>query len=119
MFERLREFLGDRADLLGRAVAETDDRRWAAAGLLVVAARMDAVFDPRERQAIQGLLRSRFGLTEDEAHELMADAEGQADQVQQIFTLTPVGEDSTAPADRIEIVATVLAVIIGHRPIDP
>jgi uncharacterized tellurite resistance protein B-like protein len=118
MFERLREFLGDRAVLLGRAIAETDDRRWAAAGLLVVAARMDDVFDPRERQAIQGLLRSRFGLTEDEAHELMAAAEGRADQSQQIFPLTRIVEESFTPAERIDLVEMLWEVIYADGRVD-
>ena len=118
MFERLREFLGDRADLLGRAIAESDDRRWAAACLLVVAARMDAVFDPRERQAILGLLRARFGLTDAEAHELMAAAEGRAEQSQQIFPLTRIVEESFTPAERIDLVEMLWEVIYADGRVD-
>jgi uncharacterized tellurite resistance protein B-like protein len=118
MFERLRELLGERADLFGRVVAETDDRRWAAASLLVVAARMDAVFDPRERQAISGLLRSRFGLTDAEARELMAAAENRAEQSQQIFPLTRIVEESFTPAERIELVEMLWEVIYADGRLD-
>jgi len=118
MFERLRELLGERADLFGRVVAETDDRRWAAASLLVVAARMDAVFDPRERQAIIGLLRSRFGLTDAEARELMAAAENRAEQSQQIFPLTRIVEESFTPAERIELIEMLWEVIYADGRLD-
>jgi len=118
MFERLRELLGERADLFGRVVAETDDRRWAAASLLVVAARMDAVFDPRERQAISGLLRSRFGLTDAEARELMAAAENRAEQSQQIFPLTRIVEESFTPAERIELIEMLWEVIYADGRLD-
>ena len=118
MFERLRELLGERADLFGRVVAETDDRRWAAAALLVVAARMDAVFDPRERQAIIGLLRSRFGLTDAEARELMAAAENRAEQSQQIFPLTRIVEESFTPAERIELIEMLWEVIYADGRLD-
>ena len=118
MFERLRELLGERADLFGRVVAETDDRRWAAASLLVVAARMDAVFDPRERQAISGLLRSRFGLTDAEARELMAAAENRAEQSQQIFPLTRIVEESFTPAERIDLVEMLWEVIYADGRVD-
>ena len=102
MFERLRELLGERADLFARNIAETDDRRWAAASLLVVAARMDEVFDPRERKAISDLLRVRFGLTEAETRELMAAAESGVERSQQIFHLTRIVEESFTPAERID-----------------
>jgi uncharacterized tellurite resistance protein B-like protein len=118
MFERLRELLGDRADLIGRTIAETDDRRWAAASLLVVAARMDAVFDPQERQAIAGLLRARFGLTEAEARELMSAAEAQAERSQQIFPLTRIVEESYSPAERIDLVEMLWEVIYADGRLD-
>ena len=118
MFERLRELLGDRADLFGRTIAETDDRRWAAASLLVVAARMDAVFDPQERQAIAGLLRARFGLTEPEARELMSAAEARAEQTQQIFPLTRIVEESYSPAERIDLVEMLWEVIYADGRLD-
>ena len=118
MFERLRELLGDRADLFGRTIAETDDRRWAAASLLVVAARMDAMFDPQERKAIAGLLRARFGLTEPEARELMSAAEARAEQSQQIFPLTRIVEESYSPAERIDLVEMLWEVIYADGRLD-
>ena len=118
MFERLRELLGERADFFGQAIGETDDRRWAAACLLVVAARMDAVFEPRERQVISRLLRARFGLTEAETDELMSAAESQVEQSQQIFPLTRIVEESFTPAERIDLVEMLWEVIYADGRLD-
>jgi len=118
MFERLRELLGERADLFARNIAETDDRRWAAASLLVVAARMDEVFDPRERKAISDLLRVRFGLTEAETRELMAAAESGVERSQQIFHLTRIVEESFTPAERIDLVEMLWEVIYADGRVD-
>jgi uncharacterized tellurite resistance protein B-like protein len=117
MLERLRSWLIDPAAALRTPPGE-GDRRYAAAGLLVVAARMDELFSPPERQAILRLLRQRFGLSEDEAVELMGIAEQRAEQSQQIFPLTQIVEESFTPAERIDLMEMLWEVVYADGRLD-
>jgi uncharacterized tellurite resistance protein B-like protein len=56
-----------------------DDMQLACAVLLVEAARMNATFGETERAIIHDLVRRRFGLDQDEAEALTAEAERTAD----------------------------------------
>ena len=109
MFGRLKVLLADPAAL--GTLSGRDDRRYAAAGLLVVAARMDAVFSEPERRAILDLLSDRFCLTEADAGGLMAVAESRAEQSQQIFPLTRIVEQSFSPAERIDLMEMLWEVV--------
>jgi uncharacterized tellurite resistance protein B-like protein len=117
MLERLKAWLIDPAEAL-RTSAGDDDRRYAAAGLLVVAARMDDRFSPAERDAILRLLRQRFSLSEAEATELVGIAERRAEQSQQIFPLTQIVEESFSPAERIDLMEMLWEVVYADGRLD-
>jgi uncharacterized tellurite resistance protein B-like protein len=117
MFDRLKAWLIDPAAEM-RGAAGDSDRRYAAAGLLVVAARMDEAFSPPERAAILRLLRERFALSESQAAELMGIAERRAEQSQQIFPLTQIVEESFSPAERIDLMEMLWEVVYADGRLD-
>ncbi|MEQ8968251.1 MAG: TerB family tellurite resistance protein [Azospirillaceae bacterium] len=77
MLNRIRSFLieGEAETRSGEDGHSLDELQVAAAALLMEAARMDDSIDPDERDRIEALVRWRFGLTEEEAALVVAEAE--------------------------------------------
>jgi uncharacterized tellurite resistance protein B-like protein len=76
MLDRLKAMFDswDRGEDRGRPHRE-DELQFAAAALMMEAARMDDAIGQRERARIEELVRARFGLSAEEAAGLMARAE--------------------------------------------
>jgi len=79
-FDRIRAAMRSRAPLARRADGEPIEPEVlaAAAALLVSAAYGDDEFAPAERQAIQKSLRKAFGISRDQAAELLSEADASA-----------------------------------------
>ena len=118
MLDRLKAWLLDPAEALRSSAGDDRERRYAAAGLLVVAARMDDRFSPAEREAILRLLRRQFDLSEAAAVELMGIAERRAEESQQIFPLTQIVEESFSPAERIDLMEMLWEVVYADDRLD-
>ena len=84
--------------------AGADDVQVAAVALLVEAAVMDGDFDEAERQAIAGLVESRFGFEGAEVEELIALGEEAVAHSNQLYAFTRVLKTGFDFEDRIEMI---------------
>ena len=81
-----------------------DDRQLACAVLLVEAAGLDEHFGPNERARVHDLLRSRFGLSDEEAVALVAEAEQTAEASVEWQRFTNTIKDAFGHDERVEMV---------------
>lgn len=80
-----------------------DELQVAAAALLVEAATMDDSFDAREQAKIVELIRGRFGLSREEADDLVALAEHRVAESHQHFGFTRVIKDRYSHDERVAL----------------
>ena len=83
----------------------------AAAVLMVEAARLDGEFDVSERQSIRSLVTRHFGLDEEEANALIAEAEIIHDDSNHLVRFTRTIKDSYPPEERIAIIEMLWEVV--------
>lgn len=113
MIERLKALLegvGGHGTDAARSSAH-DELEIASAALLVEAALMDGHFGPDERAAIQGSLRTRFGLEAREADLLILEAEKAVAETNQLYAFTRVVKDRYGPADRVRMIEMLWDVV--------
>jgi uncharacterized tellurite resistance protein B-like protein len=105
MLDRLMKMLAERAGAVAQPSPYAfEERQLAAAALLVEAARMDSDFDARERAKIGQLLEKRFGLGEEEAVALLAEAERTAAASVEWQGFTQAIKEGFEPAERIAVI---------------
>ncbi|MBK1670884.1 hypothetical protein CKO28_22985 [Rhodovibrio sodomensis] len=100
MLDRIKAILRDQP-----VAADTggfDQLQIAVAVLLIEAARMDNKFDADERAAIATLLQRRFELAPEAAEQLLQQAQTQAQESVEFYTLTRTVKDAFEYEDRIE-----------------
>jgi uncharacterized tellurite resistance protein B-like protein len=88
MLKAIRDFF--EGHLSATQVAQDESRaiQIATAALLVEMLRMDSEFEPAEREAVLGAVRSKFGLSAEEANHLFALAEAESRQATDYFQFT-------------------------------
>ena len=112
MLERLRQLFGPGPEEAPAARRHSfEERQLAAAALLVEAASMDSHFGAAERATIGELLRSRFGLSDAEAAELLAEAEEAASDSVQWQGFTSAVKDGFAPEERVQVIEMLWEVV--------
>ena len=94
------------------------DKELACAVLLVEAARLDTDFGPEERSRVHDLLRHRFGLSDDEATALSAEAEQTADASVEWQRFTRMITDAFDHDERIEMVQMLWEVVYADGHLD-
>lgn len=103
MINRLKALLTEQPRSDG-AAHTADELHLAAAALLVEAARMDDTVDADELARISELVRWRFGLNEEEAAELVADAERATADAVELYRFTRVVRDAFGHDERVQLV---------------
>lgn len=103
MLTRLLDFFADR-DVHPDRPARHGELQAAAAALLVEAAQMDDAISPAERDRIVELVRWRFGLSEAEARELVADAERAAVHSVEAYGYTATIRQRCTEAERVQLI---------------
>lgn len=111
------------ADLLrakpGSAATDaTDRRKLATCVLLLEAARADNEFTDEERNAILGLMRARFQLTEAEAQEIIREATAARDESTDLWRFTHAINEGYSQVEKIEIIEEVWRVIYSDGVLD-
>ena len=81
-----------------------DELQLAAAALLVEAACLDGHYGEAEQATIDGLLRRRFGLNDDEARTLHDLAVTEQSEANQLLGFTRVIKQRYSPEERIELI---------------
>jgi uncharacterized tellurite resistance protein B-like protein len=88
-----------------------DERRAVTAALLVQAALMDGKFDSSEREVIETILTSEFGLKLDDVSVLIADAEVVVHQSSQLFSFTRTASSHLDHDERVSLIEMLWRVV--------
>lgn len=91
---------------------------YATATLLVELARADFEFSGDERQHIRDLLTGHFGLTRDEAAELLATVEDGGDKNVCLFESTRLMNECLSQAQKEQVVELLWRVAFGDSVLD-
>lgn len=90
-----------------------EDSRVALAALLVRVARSDNDYDPREMEAILGVLMQRYGLSEVEAKDLRSAAETLESQAPDTVRFTKAIKEAVPYEDRETVVEALWTVVLA------
>jgi uncharacterized tellurite resistance protein B-like protein len=82
----------------------TNDTQLAAAALLVHASTIDGYIEETETQRLQAVLKDRYGLSEDQLHELVVAAERSERDAVDIYTFTSRLKKALSEQDRFQII---------------
>lgn len=88
-----------------------EEKRLAAAVLLVEAAVMDGEFSDQERAVIGPILGGHFGLSEEESETLITEAAKVQDDANHLIRFTRVLKDAYAIEERTELVEMLWEVV--------
>lgn len=91
----------------------------AVAALLVEAARVDGVYDPAERRAVEALLASLFDLSPAEAQALRARGEAAQSEAPDIVRFTRVVKGAMEEDQRIALMEALWHVVLVDHDRDP
>jgi uncharacterized tellurite resistance protein B-like protein len=111
MLDRIRRLLTGQPSEAQSAAHSFEERQLAAAALLVEAATLDSTFDAEERARIARLIQDRFGLSADEAADLIAEAERAVSASVQWHGFTSAIKDGFDHAERIQLIEMLWEVV--------
>jgi uncharacterized tellurite resistance protein B-like protein len=104
MLDRLQRLLTDRPTEVRRPAHSFEERQLAAAALMVEAATLDDTFGADERAHIESLVRERFGLSPEEARDLVAEAEGAASASVEWHGFTRAIKEGFDHGERVQLI---------------
>ncbi len=81
-----------------------DDTRLAAAALLVHASTIDGYVEEAETERLQSVLKDRYGLSDDQVHELVVAAERSERDAVDIYSFTSKLKKALSEEDRLDII---------------
>ena len=117
MIDRLFVWLKEGGQDLSRG---QDELQLAVAALLLEAAVVvDGRFDEAERNAVQRILERRFGLSAEEAQNLLAAAKDRVEGSAQLFRFTSTINERLARERRVEVIEMLWQVAYADRVLDP
>ncbi len=91
-------------DSANDAADQADDTRLAAAALLVHASTIDGYVEEAETERLQSVLKERYGLSDDQLHELVVAAERSERDAVDIYSFTSKLKKALSEDDRLEII---------------
>ncbi len=83
---------------------EIDNTRLAAAALLVHASTIDGYVEEAETERLQAVLKERYGLSDDQLHELVVAAERSERDAIDIYSFTSKLKKALSEEDRLDII---------------
>jgi uncharacterized tellurite resistance protein B-like protein len=104
MLERLHRLLTGRPPQAQAAAHSFEERQLAAAALMVEAATMDDTLDAAERARITSLVQNRFGLSPEDACDLVGEAERAAAASVEWHGFTRAIKEGFDDAERVELI---------------
>ncbi|EKV26945.1 hypothetical protein C882_2169 [Caenispirillum salinarum AK4] len=110
MLGKLKDLLFSASEADARA-ADHDDVAVAAAAVMVETATLDGTFDEDERASILGLLQRRFQLSDADARELLAEAEAEQQDTNELYAFTRAIKDHFDHDQRVEMVEMLWEVV--------
>jgi uncharacterized tellurite resistance protein B-like protein len=111
MLERLKQLFQPTAPQVVGGGRKFDELQLAAAALMVEAATMDSDFDAAERDRIARLVQDRFALSEEEAADLVAEAERTAEGSVEWQGFTRAIKDGFDHGERVQLIEMLWEVV--------
>jgi uncharacterized tellurite resistance protein B-like protein len=112
MLNRIRDLFFDRDGAAsGGGAHPIDEVQLAAAALLVEVAMLDGAFTGDERDRIEGQLRDRFGLADEELALLVEAAEDEVRHAAELHGFTRRVKNAFTPEERIAVVEMLWQVV--------
>ena len=120
MLDRFLAFFEDRKAAAGApdGAHTPDEFHLAAATLLVHAATADADFGTAERKRIEWLCENEFGLSHDEAHDLIAAAEREAGDSVHLLRFTRTIKDGFSYEERVHLMEMLWEVVYADELVE-
>jgi uncharacterized tellurite resistance protein B-like protein len=119
MLERIHRLLTGQLPAAQAAARSFQERQLAAAALMVEAATMDSTFDAGERARIAALVQAHFGLSPDDAEDLVAAAERAASASVEWHGFTRAIKEGFDHAERVQLVEMLWEVAYADGKLDP
>lgn len=91
----------------------------AAAALLIELARQDTSFDDDERETIERVVRSGFGLTDQDAHDLIEQAELEQSSAWDDWLFREKVRSAFTPEERLKVVEMLWEVAYADGSVSP
>ncbi|GLK54937.1 putative tellurite resistance protein B-like protein [Methylopila capsulata] len=120
MFDSLRHFMNELAGT-GEEATEpfsVSDHRVAAAALMVHLLGVDGVVEEQERDALHGIVRSRFGLSESETDELLALARRRDQEAVDLYAFTSVLKRSLDAEGRAGVIEMMWELVFSDGAVN-
>lgn len=92
--------------------------RVATCALLVEMARIDEVFTPEEMETILGILKEKYGLSEEEADQLVAEADRELEESVDLWQFARLINTHSTVAEKIEIIETLWQMVFKDGKMD-
>ncbi len=118
MIDRIRSFFKARGQEQAGAGPSSRQKEFAAAALMVEAARIDGRFEAVERAKIEDILRRRFRLGEAECTALLAAAEAAQEEANHLLRFTRAIKDSFPLEERVEMIEMLWEVVCADGKVD-
>ena len=103
MLAKIKSFLNGDEAAPQTDTDDADELAAAAVAVLVESSLLDGDFDQREREAIVGILVDRFGLSADDAEQLIDTAVEQHHDANRVYAATRLIRDAFSDAERIDM----------------
>jgi len=120
MFDSLRHFMNELAGT-GEDAGKTfsvSDHRVAAAALMVHLLSVDGVVEEQERDALHGIVRARFGLSESETDELLALARQRDQEAVDLYAFTSVLKRSLDAEGRAGVIEMMWELVFSDGAVN-
>ena len=95
-----------------------EQRRLAAAALLIEVARADFTQDANEERAMADLLCQSLGLGRDDIQALLEEASERVDKATSLYEFTRLVNDHYSPAQKSELIGTMWQVAFADAELD-
>ena len=107
------------ADVSSSTIQHTEhDIRVATCALFVEIARIDKTFTEAEMETILSILKEKYGLSQEHADALIAEAEKELDQSVDLWQFANLINENYATEEKIEIIETLWRIVYVDGKMD-
>jgi uncharacterized tellurite resistance protein B-like protein len=120
MLDKLKHFFhkSDTPTAENQKEARTHKLRVATCALFLEMARIDEVFSPEEMATVLGILKAQYGLSEEEADALVAEADRELEESLDLWQFARLINENYSVDEKIEIIETLWYMVFVDGKMD-
>ena len=120
MIDKLKRFFGkpQPKDTKAASQASEHDVRLAVCALFVEMARIDKKFTPSEMETILSILKEKYGLSQEHADDLVAEADRELEQSVDLWQFARLINENYSTAEKIEIIEILWQMVFVDGKMD-